>query len=126
MTRDEFIALDFSQFPVTFSSPNGSFKVYQLSEHIWVCISLKNSRYAKDWPVVPDYPKKFLTYIGYCDRTEKDIQHWIPIIQKRFSHTELQIRPGKKDRTGKPKEAKFFGLSRENTLTLAFEDRVPF
>ena len=125
MTKDEFLKLDFIQFPATFSSPNGSFTVHRLSQHIWVCIEMKASRYAKDWTPVPDYPKKFLTYIGY-DRGETDVENWVPIIQKRFPHTKLETRPGKKDRTGKPKEAKFYGLSHRSTMLLAFEDRLPF
>lgn len=125
ITKDEFLELDFREFPETFSSPNGSFQVHQLSQHVWVCIEMKPSRYAKDWTLVPDYPNRFLTYIGY-EMHETDIPLWITIIQKKFIYTAVQMRSGKKDRTGKPKEAKFFGLSHRSTMLLAFEDRLPF
>lgn len=122
----------FDRFEITHQSGHGSFIMRRLSPHVWVCVAMnENHRFAANWTRVNDYPKPFVVYIGFNPtRPANDpdnIELWVKKLRNRIRFERCEgPRIGKADRTGMPKEARFYGVSAKDTLAIAAEDTMPF
>lgn len=116
----------FYNYPITFQSPNGSFEMRRLSTHVWVCISNSNHKLSQSWPEVEDFDKKFVVYIGFDPRIEPFMETWVNKLRSRVRFHKTEVRNGKADRTGMPRECRFWGIRANDALLLAQEDNLPF